>query len=181
MQDLIPVLGEAILPALRGREFAFFGHSMGAGISFELTRWLRDRSGPLPYALTVSAARAPRFRIDHQPGPEPADEELLQRVQIPKEIRDNPAALGLLMPALRADARLYRNWIYVPGRPLDIPIYAYGGADDPDVRPEHLTEWKRETTAGFVQREFPGGHSYLGDEVIRTVKADLSMAPSAAL
>lgn len=176
MEDLIPALGEALLPVLRGREFAFFGHSMGAGVAFELTRWLRDRDEPLPYTLIVSAARAPRFRIDYEPAPEPSDEVLLQRLHIPKEIRENPAALNLLMPALRADTRLYRNWTYHPTSPLAVPIYAYGGADDPNVRPEHLEEWRHETNSLFLRRAFPGGHFYLNQQVIRSVESDLKAA-----
>jgi surfactin synthase thioesterase subunit len=180
MEDLIPALGEALLPVLRGRMFAFFGHSMGAGIAFELTRWLRDRGEALPSTLIVSAARAPAFRIGLQPAPEPGDEALLQQVCVPREVRENPAALDLLMPALRADTRLHRNWVYKPTSPLDIPVFAYGGADDPNVRPEHLIEWKRETTSTFIHRQFRGGHFYLNEEVIRSVQADLAMAPAAA-
>jgi surfactin synthase thioesterase subunit len=42
-----------------------------------------------------------------------------------------------------------------------MPVRAYGGADDPNVRREHLDGWAEQTTASFAVRIFPGGHFYL--------------------
>ena len=42
------------------RPFAFFGHSMGALVAFELARVLRKSGGPSPAHLFVSARRGPR-------------------------------------------------------------------------------------------------------------------------
>src|SRR5579875_2196448 len=46
---------------LRALPFAFFGHSMGALVSFELTRLLRRQRHPLPECLFVSAYRVPHL------------------------------------------------------------------------------------------------------------------------
>src|SRR5690606_34355930 len=62
MEDLVPALAASLAPALQP-PFAFFGHSMGAGIAFELVRWLRRNGRPLPRSLHVSAARAPQERV----------------------------------------------------------------------------------------------------------------------
>jgi surfactin synthase thioesterase subunit len=54
---------------------------------------------------------------------------------------------------------------------------AYGGASDPNVRPEHLEAWREQTTAAFLRREFPGGHFYLqtdGGSFFEALNADLS-------
>jgi surfactin synthase thioesterase subunit len=131
--------------------FAFFGHSMGAVVAFELVRELRRRSRPLPRVLISSSARAPQFRRHHVPAPAPSREafvEELRRLEgIPAEVLGDAAAL-------------YRNYIYAEGPPLPIPVRAYGGADDPNVRREHLDGWREQTTASFVVRVFPGGHFY---------------------
>ena len=66
-----------------------------------------------------------------------------------------------ILPALEADAALYRNYIYAEDPPLPLPVRAYGGADDPNVRREHLEGWAEQTTASFAVRVFPGGHFYL--------------------
>src|ERR1035437_4562561 len=145
--------------------FAFFGHSVGAVVAFELVRELRRRSRPLPKMLISSGARAPQFRRRHVPPPAPSHEafvEELRRLQgIPAEVLDDPALMRAILPALASDAALYRNYVYAEAPPLPIPVRAYGGADDPNVRRQHLDGWAEQTTASFAVRVFPGGHFYL--------------------
>ena len=62
---------------------------------------------------------------------------------MPAQVLDDPALLRLILPALRADAALYRNYVYAEEPPLDCPIRAYGGTEDPNVRREHLDAWAR--------------------------------------
>ncbi len=147
------------------RPFAFFGHSMGAVVAFELVRELRRRARPLPGMLIASGARAPQFRRNHVPPPAPSREafiEELRRLQgIPAGVLDDPALLRAILPALEADAALYRNYIYAEDVPLPIPVRAYGGADDPNVRRVHLDGWAEQTAASFAVRVFAGGHFYL--------------------
>ena len=88
-------------------------------------------------------------------------EELRRLEGIPAEVLGDPALMRSLLPALEADAALYRNYIYQDAPPLPIAIRAYGGADDPNVRREHLDGWGEQTTVSFAVRVFPGGHFYL--------------------
>jgi len=164
MAPLVEALANAIEPYL-AEPFAFFGHSMGAAVAFELCRRLRQCGRPLPRALIVSAARAPQYRRNHVAPPAPTDAQLLEELRrlegIPLEVLDDPALMRSILPALKADAALYRNYVYADDAPLACPIRAYGGDADPNVRPEHLEAWARETTASFRVRLFPGGHFYL--------------------
>jgi surfactin synthase thioesterase subunit len=145
--------------------FAFFGHSMGAAIAFELARALRREGAPMPRALIVSAARAPQFREWYTPPPDPDDaaflEELRRLEGVPPDLFEHPEALKILMPALKADARLYRRYVYHSGEPLDVPVFACYGRGDGNVREEHVLRWGELTTADFAWREFDGGHFYL--------------------
>ncbi len=129
---------------------------MGAIVAFELARELRRRNLPLPGVLIASAARAPQFRRNHVPLPEPGDRELLRQAELP----DTPSVRGAILPALRADTRLYRNYSYAEDPPLPFPIRAYGGLDDANVTREHLEGWGDQAIASFGLRLFPGGHFY---------------------
>jgi surfactin synthase thioesterase subunit/glycosyltransferase involved in cell wall biosynthesis len=164
MGPLVAALADNI-DAYLDRPFAFFGHSMGAVVAFELARELRRRSRPLPAMLIASGARAPQFRRHHVPPPAPSREafieELRRRQGIPAEVLLDPALMRAILPALTSDAALYRNYVYAEEPPLAIPVRAYGGADDPNVRREHLEGWAEQTTASFAVRVFPGGHFYL--------------------
>jgi medium-chain acyl-[acyl-carrier-protein] hydrolase len=138
---------------------------MGAVVAFELARLLRRRNQPLPRMLVASGARAPRFRRGHVPPPEPGDAEFVEALRrlegTPREVLDDPNLMQLILPALREDAAIYRNYIYAEEPPLDSPLRAYGGAEDPNVHREHLDGWAVETTGTFAVRVFPGGHFYL--------------------
>src|SRR5258708_25709135 len=75
------------------KPFAFFGHSMGAMISFELTRRLRVLNGPAPLELFVSASRAPHIP-DHSPSHALPEHALLERLRslngTDQAVLDNP-------------------------------------------------------------------------------------------
>ena len=170
MPDLVAALAAAIRSYTR-EPYAFFGHSMGAGIAFELARKLENP----PRVLIVSAARGPQYRIDLQPRPDPGDEELLAQLST---LGGDRELLEIVLPLLRADTRLYRNYRFEPGPPLAVPLAAYGGEGDPNVSREDLAAWKRLTQGAFVQREFPGGHFYLQSDpgaVLRSIAEDLAL------
>ena len=179
MEPLVRELAAALEPHLAS-PFAFFGHSMGAAVAFELARELRRRGRPLPACLFASGARAPRFRRGHVPPPDPDEEQFLAEVRrlegIPAEVLDNSELMALVLPVLRADAALYRRYVYSEEPPLDCPIRAYGGESDPNVTSFHLEAWREETVSSFGMRTFPGGHFYLrthGEEFLAALAADL--------
>jgi surfactin synthase thioesterase subunit/glycosyltransferase involved in cell wall biosynthesis len=167
METLVGTLAPELLPHLR-EPFVFFGHSMGAILAFELIRWLRENGHPIPAALHVSAARAPQYRLNHQPGPEPDEQSFMEQLRrlegTPRDVLDNPELMRLALPALRVDANLYRKYVYRPGDPLPTPIHAYGGLSDPGIQGEHLDRWREQTTCEFSVRQFEGGHFYLQHE-----------------
>jgi surfactin synthase thioesterase subunit/glycosyltransferase involved in cell wall biosynthesis len=152
LNRLVETLAEAIQP-YTNRPFAFFGHSMGAAVAFELAQKVEPR------ALYVSAAKAPKFRKHWTPPPEPSDQDLLAEL---KRLQDLPEeVLPLILPALRADTALYRNYVYEDRPALKCPVHAFGGTDDPNVKPQHLEAWREHTTGEFTLHLFPGGHFFI--------------------
>src|SRR5208283_3536385 len=115
MEPLVAALADAIRPYL-AQPFAFFGHSMGAAVAFELARLLRRRRQPLPRLLVASGGRAPQFRRGHVPQPEPSDAEFVEALRrlegTPPEVLDDPDLLRMILPALREDANIYRHYVY---------------------------------------------------------------------
>ena len=180
IEALVDTVAEAIEPYLDS-PFAFFGHSMGAMIGFELARCLRRRHQRLPAALLAASARAPQFRKGHVPAAEPSEEEFLREIKelegAPREVLENEELLQYLLPAIKADSTLGRTYVYHEEPPLDLPIRAYVGADDKRLPLDVIRAWKEQTAASFALREFPGGHFFIhtGERVfLDALAADLA-------
>jgi medium-chain acyl-[acyl-carrier-protein] hydrolase len=147
------------------RPFAFFGHSMGALISYELARHLGRSQGPQPVHLFVSGCPAPEladFEVTYHL-PEPEFLEELRRLDgTPKDIFEHPELLELLLPLLRADFEAFQTYVFVPsGPPLDCGITAFGGSHDHMVNSVQLAGWRNHTTSSFSAKIFEGDHFFL--------------------
>jgi pimeloyl-ACP methyl ester carboxylesterase len=60
MAAMLASLGDDLRDYLADTPFAFFGHSMGALVAFELTRRLAENGAPLPQQLFLSGGMAPQ-------------------------------------------------------------------------------------------------------------------------
>lgn len=167
MPPLVESLASALNPYLQDKPYAFFGHSMGAFVSFELARYLRKQhpthTGPLQ--LFVSAQRAPQL-----PDPEPPvhalpDNEFIEELRTlngtPTEILQNAEVLEITLPLLRADFAICETYHYIPEEPLLCPIFACGGIDDKEIDDEKISAWREQTRGSFTRYMFPGDHFFL--------------------
>ena len=163
IEPLVEALGEAILPYL-DKPFAFFGHSMGAKLAFELARHL-SRQGIEALHLFVSGARGPQVPRTEPPTYDLPEPEFIERLRdlngTPQEVLEHPELMRLMISLLRADFELVQTYTYRPRPLLRCPVTALGGLSDRDVLREHLSAWGRETTSSFALRMFPGDHFFI--------------------
>lgn len=181
LPDLIQVLGPTLLPFLN-KPFAFFGHSMGALIVLELTRWLRRTNNPLPIHLFISGRRAPQFPDEEPPTHDLPEPEFIERLRelngTPQEVLDHPELMQLMIPLLRADFSICENYEYEAGQPLNCPITVFGGLGDVEVPREKLEPWRELTTFSFSLHIFPGDHFFIHsaqNEITRVIAQKLIM------
>lgn len=164
MSSLIHALIEALLPYF-DKPFAFFGHSMGALVSFELARQLRKQYNITPLHLLVSAARAPQVRSRAMPVhtlPKRDFVRILRGLdETPRELLGNSELIQLLLPALRADFAVCETYTYMKESPLDCSISAIGGLQDRRVSRGHLEAWRHQTSLSFSLRMLPSDHFFL--------------------
>jgi medium-chain acyl-[acyl-carrier-protein] hydrolase len=164
----LPSLVREIARAIRDHldsPFAFFGHSMGSLICFELARHLRSESGVEPAHLFVSACRAPQIGDRSTPLHRLTDEELLEKLGqfngTPQEVLNHPELMQMMLPLLRADFEMIETYVYSDAPPLGCPITAFGGLRDPEVGREHLEAWREQTAGAFSVRIFDGDHFFI--------------------
>ena len=162
-QTLVETLAEAIIPHL-DLPFAFFGHSMGALISFELARYLRRLNLPLPKHMFLSGRAAPQLEREQVTYNLPAKEfaEELRRLNgTPREVLEHEELMELMMPLLRADFQICETYEYTKEPPLECPITAFGGLSDKDVTGEMIGAWREQTARAFRLLMMPGDHFFL--------------------
>lgn len=167
--------------ACREQPFAFFGHSIGALVAFELTRALRRRGEATPVQLFVSGCGAPHLVDGEMPLSTLPDAELLERLRrldgTPHAVLEHAEMMELFLPTLRADLGLRDGYACMSERPLDIPITALGGQHDPEVSQASLAAWRDQTRARFALHGFPGGHFFIHSAralLLRALSAELT-------
>ncbi len=164
----LTALVDALVPALApvmDKPFAFFGHSLGTLIAFELTRRLRREGRALPVHFFASGAPGPSL-AHQQPklGRLPHD-ELMAKLHAyngtPKEVLEHATLMELLLPSLRADFILIDDYAYVAEAPLAVPATVLGGTGDATVPPTGLGAWAEVFTAAPRQVLLPGDHFFI--------------------
>jgi medium-chain acyl-[acyl-carrier-protein] hydrolase len=164
LSSLIEALAD-VLYAYTDFPFAFFGHSLGALISFELARRLRRQKAPCPLQLFVSGHRAPQIPDPDPPIHQLPDAEFIEELGrfngTPQAVLENPELMEVFMPLLRSDICLNETYVYDHEAPLDCPITAFGGLEDEEVSREELAAWHDQTRSRFNIQMFPGDHFFL--------------------
>jgi len=188
MGPLVEALAGAL--PLADLPFAFFGHSLGALVAYELARALRRRGGPEPLALLLSGRRGPRRPPREEPIHALPEPQFLARLRelngTPEEVLGHGELMQLLFPLLRADFALHETWEHRPEEPLAIGVSAFGGLADPDVSREDLEDWRGETRGRFRLRMLPGDHFFLHSAAALVTEAvardlvELAPLPAAA-
>lgn len=164
LKPLIEAIADAIHGKLQQR-FALFGHSMGALISFELSRELRRRRGITPLQLFLSGRGAPHVATSDPPTYDLPHDEFITEIRrlngTPRELLDNREMQNLFLPVLRADFEMVDTYQYVPEEPLACPLSVYGGIQDADVPVGNLQAWEEQTSGRCMVRMFPGDHFFI--------------------
>ncbi|GAA3987016.1 alpha/beta fold hydrolase [Allokutzneria multivorans] len=161
--------------------YAFFGHSMGALLAFEVTRKLRALGAQLPKHLFVSGRAAPQLpdtRKQLRALPQPQlIAELKQLGGMPDAVLNEPELLELFVPLFRADLTVNEAYTHRAEDPLPIPLTTFGGHGDPRADDDELKAWGELAADRFALHTYPGGHFYLekkAGELIDIFAAELA-------
>lgn len=179
--DWMVMVSELVDTLPLDKPFAFFGHSMGALVAFEMARLLQKRGLPSPTHLFLSGRQAPQMpskfgSLHHLP-----DEQFMHAVGkkyggIPDAVLQHEELVELIRPILRADLTLVETYQHRDEPPLDCPIIALGGLEDAPDRAD-LAAWRVHTSVEFNLHLFPGGHFYLEQQrnaLLRTLLTYIS-------
>ncbi|MBF6330396.1 thioesterase II family protein [Nocardia transvalensis] len=165
--DDVGALAEQIYAALTpwtDIPLAFFGHSMGAILAFEVARLLEERDGVVLTMLFASGRRAPsRHRDEHvHTGDDNAIvAELRSLSGTDSTLLGDEEILRMILPAIRSDYKAIETYRCAPGATVRSPITVLVGDDDAKTTVDEARDWARHTTAACETLVFSGGHFYL--------------------
>ena len=144
---------------------AFFGHSMGGLLAFEVAHRMEAAGTPIS-ALFVSASAAPgRVGYEYIPA---SDRGLLNAVSemtgLNPEFLEDEEFAAKILPTLRG-FKAITNYECPPEAMVSCPIFAFLGDDDEVATPEKVAPWAERTTSEFTARVFAGHHFYLTEHL----------------
>ncbi|WP_313954566.1 alpha/beta fold hydrolase [Frankia sp. EI5c] len=164
----IAALADAIaerLLLLGDRPMAFFGHSMGSIVAFEVTRRLEATPGaPTPLIIFPSARPAPsrgRPGNVHRGDDDSVLASIAALGGTDQRLLADPELRKIILPATRADYQAIESYHCAPGVTVGVPLRAMIGDSDPAVNEAEALAWREHTTSEFDLAVLPGGHFYL--------------------
>jgi surfactin synthase thioesterase subunit len=169
--DDIGVMADQAYAALNGLlgagPTAFFGHSMGATVAFEVARRFEADGGELT-RFFASGRRAPSRHRDesvHRRTDDGIVAELKRMAGTDTALLGDEEILRMILPAVRSDYRAIETYrCEPPDAVVRAPVSALTGDSDPKTSLDEAEDWCRHTTGGFDLNVFPGGHFYLDEQ-----------------
>ncbi|MFJ4922339.1 thioesterase II family protein [Streptomyces sp. NPDC088725] len=161
---------------------AFFGHSMGALLAFEVTRRLERDTGFSPVAIYASGRRAPSRQRDervHLRDDDGMVREMKQLNGTDTQLFGDREVLRMVMPSIRNDYKAVETYRAEPGAAVRAPITVLTGDSDPRTTPDEAEAWRAHTTGAFDLHVFAGGHFFLAnhqEQINRIVSGGLTTA-----
>jgi pyochelin biosynthetic protein PchC len=181
MGDLADRAAEELI-AYTDSPLAFFGHSLGAVLAYEVALRLEESTGQPLDRLFASGRRAPsRYREDRVHLRD--DAGILAEVRLlsgtDASLMGDPELVRMILPAIRGDYTAIETYRHTPGRLLSCPVTALTGDADPRTTVDEARAWSEHTTGDFDLSIFPGGHFFISAraaDVTRVVAAHLTAA-----
>ena len=161
--------------------YAFFGHSMGSMLAYELYQLLRQRGKTLPSHVFFSGRAAPIGNREgkkkfSQMNDEEFKNEVIELGGTPKEFFSNPELMEIFLPVLRNDFRLSEESpVHTNPNPLACDISVFVGTDE-GLTEKECTDWEMHTIGTCNLHYIEGDHFFLHpkqEEVIQHIERSI--------
>ena len=179
--ELVDQIAPHLVP-LFDRPVVVWGHSYGGIVAREVICRLQDRHGCEPLHFMVTGTVSPHLihlwqKREVLLKAMVADNSPEYLISLSRYV-DDPEFLKSILPLMRRDFPLLQGYRFQPNSPLDCPITAFGGTEDPIVSREALQGWGEQTSSPFNVVLFAGDHFFLRTAEGQLLQAIDAMAAS---
>lgn len=173
MEEAVEDLYRRLKPQLENSDYAFYGHSMGTCIIYELCRKIRKQKVREPLWLFLSGRCAPHVAKNEwlHRLPDPRFLEAIFKLGgIPQEFLQCQELRQLFTPILKADHQLVEEYqFWEGGFRLHCNLSIFYGLED-HYTAEAITAWTELTEKECFYYPFSGGHFFINEHCAHLVE-----------
>jgi medium-chain acyl-[acyl-carrier-protein] hydrolase len=144
---------------------AFYGHSFGARVAYEMARLAQAHYPNLTRHLFISGCRSPDSQQARPYLHTLAEDDFIQALiklgAVPESVLQDTRLMRLFEPVMRSDLKLSELWSRPADKGLEIPLTALYGSDDTQDTAASMMSWREFTRREFELIEVPGNHDFL--------------------
>lgn len=148
-------------------DYAFFGHSMGALLTYELYYKICDENLRKPTHIFFSGQKAPVLRRKNKKIHKLPDSEFLKEIVAlggtPEELLENKELMQLVLPILRSDFEINENYNYKERKDkIECDITVFKGKEE-DMTLEEILDWRTRGDRDFKIFILEGNHFFVNN------------------
>lgn len=184
MDEMVEDIYEEIIQEIDDAPFAFYGHSMGAILIYELIHKIKEAKHKEPVCAFFSGRYPPYVEKTKEDLHLLSDSEFMNMIYslggTNKDILENKELRDLFLPIIRSDYKNVETYKHKSNRgKFHCDVVALYGIDDTDVTYTDLLEWKQCTYGTCTFYELDGDHFFINTcqkQVISIINKHLSYA-----
>ena len=175
MLNAVDDIYNIIKPIISDSNYAFYGHSMGTIMAFELCRKIMSTNERQPLHLFVSGRYPPSAsRAEKYLSRLPDDlflEEVCKLGGTSTALVDNKELCEIFIPIIKADYRIIEDYKYISSdKKFNYGITAFNGKSDTEVSYNEIKEWGQHTLLQASIYEFDGNHFFINEKAVEITK-----------
>jgi len=169
LEEAVDDIFENIKDKITNDEYAIYGHSMGALLSYELYYKIEQMGMKKPEHIFFSGYRAPNIIRQEEKKSTLPDYDFISKVMdiggTPNKLIENKELLEIFIPIIRSDFKILENYKYNERKNnIECNVSVLNGKQDA-IKLEEILAWKNHVSKEFKVYSFEGNHFFINTNV----------------